>query len=276
MESTLNPTRSTSFVIDSRDRDLTRFPLPSHYEISLDEAVHDVIRMRLLVADVPFASYLIQSTNNSIQAVIPGTTTTPTVINATIPVGDYLGHTLAAAVQAALQANTSTGQYQFTAEYSTLTDNIIVTCTLEFSLVFAPAGSAALELGFAVGTTNYAVPSSPTSFVATPPFRRNSNLNPSLVLSIIPACVNTSINEHVNQSFAILTPNRSALSAAGEALSQKSFHPPIARFSRFTVDFSNYDGTPVDFQNHDHRIEILLTSLRAAKYMHFDGLPTVP
>lgn len=272
MESTLNPTRSTSFVIDSRDRDRIRFPLASHYEISLDEAVHDVFRMELLVADVPYAAYLIQSTNNTIQAIMTSVSP-PTCISATLPVGDYQASELSTAVAVALQSTTSASQYQFSASYSTLTDNISVTCTQPFDLVFDATGSVALELGFVTGSTNVGIPAG-SEYAVTPPFRRDSHTNPSVILRIMPASVNTSINQNINQSFAIITPSRTALSAAAPNLARKTFHPPIARFSRFCVDFSNYDGTPVDFQNHDHRLEILLTSLRAAKYMRFEGLQT--
>lgn len=268
MDSTLNPTRITSFVIDSRDRDLTRFPLASHYEISLDEAVHDVMSITLMVADVPFMTYLVQPSNSSIQAVLNN----GSVINAIIPVGDYTGATLAVAVQTALQSQTSSPN-TFTSAYSTPLDNISVTCNSPFTLAFHNTGSVALELGFATGssTLSTSVGSLHTVF---PPFRRNQHLDPYVVLSIVPGCVNTSVNQNVNQSFAIITPNRSILSIAGKKPPMKLFNPPIARFSRFVIDFCNYDGSPVDFQNHEHRMEIQLISLRAAKYMPFSGIPT--
>lgn len=268
MDSTLNPTRSTTFVIDSRDRDLTRFPLASHYEISLDEAVHDVVSMMLLVADVPFSTYLVQPSNSSIQAVL----NSGPIVNANIPVGDYTGAALAAAVQTALQSHTS-APTSFTATYSIPLDNISVMCNTPFSLVFGGQGSIALEMGFAVGSTTVSTGSG-SSYTAVPPFRRNRHLNQYVVLSIVPGCVITSINQNVNQGFAIITPNGSILSVTGEKLPRKTFNPPIARFSRFMIDFCNYDGSPVDFQNHDHRLDLLLISLRAAKYMPFAGLPT--
>lgn len=268
MDSTLNPTRSTTFVIDSRDRDLTRFPLASHYEISLDEPVHDVVSMMLLVADVPFATYLVQPTNSSIQAIL----SSGTIINANIPVGDYTGATLAAAVQSALQSQTSSPT-SFTASYSTPLDNISIMCNTAFSLVFGKTGTIALELGFAVGSATVSTLTGSTYTVA-PLYRRNQHLNPYVILSIVPSCVITSINQNVNQGFAIITPSRSILSVTGEKLPRKLFNPPIARFSRFVIDFCNYDGSSVDFQNHDHRLEMLLISLRAAKYMPFAGLPT--
>lgn len=264
MDSTLNPTRATTLVIDSRDRDLSRFPLPSHYEISLDEAVHDVVSMTLLIADVPFVSYLIQPSSCTVQAVMSNGTS----ISAHVPVGDYTGLALAAAVQLALQEVTSSSnQPQFTASYMTLTDNISITCTSSFSLVFGLTGTMALELGFALGVSYPSVQQSPSVNIVQPPFRRNQHLNPAVILSILPSSVNTSVNQNINQSFAIITPNRNALSASGKALPQKTFSPSIARFSRAVIDFTNYDGSPVDFQNHDHRIEILLISLRAAKYI---------
>lgn len=267
MESALNPTRSTYFVVDSRDRDLSQFPLANHYEISLEEAVHDVTTVKLLVADVPFVTYLVDSGNSALQAVVDN----GPVLNAVVPTGDYTGAALATAVAAALQSTTTA--HTFTASYLTLTDNISVTCDAAFKMTFAQAGSLALELGFAVHTTVTSVPNS-GRFTITPPFRRNKHLTPSVILSIYPACVNTSVAQSVNQSFAIITPNRNALSAAGERFPQKNFNPPVARFSRVMIDFLNYDGSPVDFQNHEHRIELLIVSLRAAKYLPFSGLPT--
>lgn len=270
MESPLNPTRSTYFVIDSRDRNLSVYPLANHYEISLDEAVHDVVSLKLLVTDVPFVSYLISPANNVIMTNINGGAT----LRATVATGDYpAAADLATAVLAALQSTTTSNT--FNTMYLAPTDNIRVTCNAPFTLTFPKTGSIALEMGFAAGTVGMAsVPSNNTNTI-TPPFRRNLHLNPSVILSIYPASVNTSITETVNQSFAIVNKNRSVLSAAGDRFPQKIFNPPIARFSRFMVDFTNYDGSHVDFQNHEHRIELLLLSLRSAKYLPFVGLPTV-
>lgn len=260
MESTLNPTRSTYFIVDSRDRDLVQYPLANHYEITLDEAVHDVVTLKLLVADVPFVTYLVTPGNSTIQVSVKNRPTQTAVV----ATGDYpLGPSLAAAVQTALQATTN--QNTFTVTYSSLTDNIIVACDGTFTMTFAETGSVALEMGFSVNTTVVSVPGNSTNTI-TPPFRRNQHLNPSVILSIYPACVNTSVTQSVNQSFAIVTPTRNSLSAAGDRLAQKTFNPPVARFSRVAIDFLNYDGSPVDFQNHEHRIELLFISLRAAKY----------
>lgn len=276
MESTLNPTRNTYFAIDSRDRNLLHFPLASHYEITLDEAVHDVVTMKLLVADVPFVSYLVSAANNTVQVSVVVGATQKVTGTATVPTGNYpLGTDLSNALVAALQGTTPPSTYAFNVQYLTLTDNFSVGCNKPFTLTFAKTGSVALELGYAVGTTYTSVSGPGNTNTLAPPYRRNLHLNPSVILSIYPACVNTSVNAFVNQSFAIITPQRNALSAAGEErIPQKTFNPPIARFSRAVVDFVNYDGSPVDFQNHEHRIELLLVSLRAAKYIPFSGLET--
>lgn len=245
------------------------YPLANHYEIILDEAVHDVTTLKLLVADVPFVSYLVSSVNSAIQTNINGSATR---LKAVVATGDYpVGTDLKTAVLTALQATTTSNT--FTTSYLVPTDNISVSCDAPFTLTFPATGSVALEMGFAVGTTVSSVPVGNTNTIL-PPFRRNQHLNPSVILSIYPACVNTSITDTINQSFAIVSPNRNALSAAGERFPQKTFHPPIARFSRLIVDFVNYDGSPVDFQNHEHRIEVLLLSLRSAKYLPFEGLQT--
>lgn len=268
MDSTLNSTRSTSLVICSSDRDTSVYPLASHYEVFLDEAVHDVMSMQLVVADVPFVAYLIHTTNSTIKAVLQS----GLIVNAVIPFGDYTGAALATAVQASLQGQVpSSSTAVFTTVYSPQTDNIAVTCNSPYSLVFAETGSCALQMGFDVGWTYQ---SSGTTNTVAPTYRRNKGTNQSIILSIPPASVNTSVNQYVNQSFAIITQTRTTLSAASQILSIKNFNPPIARLSRVTVDFANYDGSPVDFQNHEHRLELMLVSLRAAKYQRADGGPT--
>lgn len=265
MESTLNSTRVTNFVINSLDRDTSRFPSPSYYEITLDEAVHDVVSMQLVAADVPFVAYTISLLNNALSIVLPN----GSVLGCVIPTGDYVGDTLASAVTTAFLP--SSIAFTLNASYSSLTDNITVTGSTPFQLVFSKIGSCALQLGFMVGSVNASVPSaSSTINTVTAPFRMNHHYNPAIILSILPASVNTSVNQTVNQSFAILTPMRSALSAASDVLAKKFFHPPIPRFSRITLTFTNYDGSPVDFQNHDHRLELMFISLRSAKYQPFE------
>lgn len=261
-----NPTCLTRLAIDSKDRDLTKFPLASHYEITLDEAIFDVLSMTLVVADVPFVSYLINPSNNMITLCLTDSSTLP----ATIPTGDYCGVSLASAVQSAVQQQCSTHGVTFTAVFSEVTDNICFTCSDPFSVKFPERGSIAKELGFAVDSTNVSTGSDNQTFTVRPPFRRDSHTHPSCILKMNQSSVLTSVNKTVNQSFAILTPSRNTLCAATSELPVKYFNPPMPRLMRLTIDFSNYDGSPVDFQNHDHRLEVLLTSTRSGKYQPMD------
>ena len=100
------------FVIDSRDRNRTRYPTPSMYEISFDEPVQDVESMEVIMADIPFSRYLIHDHNNQLRvstslpvfdssagAFAFGGTTHTLVIEP----GDYTHEELVTAVQSALQ-----------------------------------------------------------------------------------------------------------------------------------------------------------------------------
>lgn len=277
IDSKINSTRLTRIAIDSRDRKISTNANANSYVITLDEAIHDVLTMTLLVADVPFVAYLVDSTNNHATMTLSDGSSGV----ATIPTGDYSGDDLAIAVGAALAAqfpDSSTTVIKVV--YSALTDNIQVTCSMGFSLTFDTLGSVARELGFAPGRTYTAVlvdELDNPQYILIPPFRRDHHANPSIILSIQNASVNTATNNNqllnsaVNQSFAILTPSRSLLCNSTQELPFKNFNPPIARLHSLTIDFKNYDGSLVDFQNHEHRLELLITSIRSAKYLPQDA-----
>ena len=49
------------------------------------------------------------------------------------------------------------------------------------------------------------------------------------------------------------------LSASGHTLlAEKRWTPPLGRVARIAVAFTDLDGTPYDFQNQDHRLELLM------------------
>lgn len=285
IDAKVNPTRLTRIAIDSRDRQIA---IPSNknsnsYMITLDEPIHDVISMTLVVADVPFVSYLIDASNNQLTMILADGSPPAT---ATVPTGDYTGEALATALAVALAAQfPDQGNTTINTVYSALTDNISVACSMGFTLVFTAQGSIARELGFVPGSTYVAVSTndkdSPDEYAVLPTFRRDSHTNPAIILSINNATVNTannnnldinkmSLNSTVNQSFAVLTPSRTLLCASTNELPFKTFNPPIAQLTQLSISFQTYDGNPVDFQNHEHRLELLLTSIRSAKYLPLD------
>jgi hypothetical protein len=51
-------------IVDSRDRDLLLYPNPANYIYEIESEYTDVISMRLVKANIPNTSYLIDSTNN--------------------------------------------------------------------------------------------------------------------------------------------------------------------------------------------------------------------
>lgn len=270
LDAKLNPTKTTRLVVDSRDRDLSKYPLPHSYTIRLDEPIHDVTTLTLIVSDVPFVAYLIDQSNNQLTIILAD----GTMGTATIPTGDYTGVSLAKAVSTALGAQFTSLTIQ--AIHSDLTDNISFSCRKPFSVSFSANGSIARELGYSANTTYSSSPVQgeyyPTTYTYTimPSFRRDTHANPAILLAINSASVITSVNTNVNQKFAILTPMRNMLSVAAPDLPMKVFNPPVASLSVFSVEFTNYDGSPVDFQNQEHRLEFLLTSLRSAKYQRLD------
>lgn len=253
----LNSSLSKHIIVDSRDRDTQRFPNPSHYEIELDESIRGVVSIQLLLVDIPFSSYLVE-TNQQITA-----TTDDAEFHVSITSGDYDEIGLASEIGSSLQAAADNVSYDatFGAAYNPLLDNIGVSCSKPFKLVFNATGSIARELGFPENSTTLSVPSN-ASHIVTPPFRRDAHKHPYVVLSIESASVNTSTNSVVHQSFAVLTPQHNN---ATRIVAMKSFNPPI-RMTRVVVDLRNRDGTYYNFHNQDHRMELLFTTYQSPDY----------
>lgn len=67
-------------------------------------------------------------------------------------------------------------------------------------------------------------------------------------------------NNDIHRTTAIIIDNYSNINMGDTPHLIKKFTPPISRLSRIKVSFTDKFGNPYDFQNMDHRIELIFKS----------------
>lgn len=255
--------RFTRVVVDSRDRNNVVFPDPNRYEIRLDEEIEDVLSVELITADVPFSSYLINQSNNILNVnynsgVITGT--------ATLTTGDYTAADLASELQLQLNA-VAVGSFVVT--YDSRKDNYVIRSNASFTIDFPILSNLTRILGFqkvasmsSTDETGY----HPDAFVhvVRSQYRRNFEDVSYLIMDVALLTVNTSINNTTNRSFAVI--NRSGyMNTFITRKIKKTFNPPVGKFDKIKIEFFDYEGNLYDFQNQDHRFELLFESYRQTR-----------
>jgi hypothetical protein len=257
-------TRRIRLVVDSRDRNRDLYPTPSEYEVRFDEDIEDVVVAELVRTHVPLSALLVDSTSNVLTVVVGGATR----IDVVVPPGDYTPVGLANALEAALNAGALPGSV---VTYSAQLDSYKIECASQ--PVFAvdasaprrgfdgvttldyPQNSIAQTLGFPMGFH-----SSTVSGELVAPCRRNFDLNRYAVLFIDGFNVVRAMNSVTNNSFAVLGPGQDL--GADEDRPLKRFEPPVPKLARLRIMWKDYRGNRYDFQNQDHRLELVLTVLK--------------
>jgi hypothetical protein len=261
-------------VIDSRSRDLVAYPTPAKYEISLFEDLFGVTAVNLIVADVPFPAYLIGENLRSVPfSFTPASSTAGQTLVATalLPVGDYsdaapadLATALGAAMGEAAVALAGAGAVAptFLATYVARTDTYAIASDCPFSLLFSgrSTGTPAKVLGF--GFADYASDPGaldPETHTVAAPFRRDFRKDRYVVIKLTPnAEVITSVSQALDRTFAVVPVDARQLNInADEDGFEKRWTPPLSRVGRLTVQFLDGDGNLYDFQNQDHRLELM-------------------
>jgi hypothetical protein len=279
--------------VDSAQRDRVAYPTPAEYEVIFQDDLYDVAAMQLVVADVPFPAYVIDARRAALALRLgaePGSV--PAV--AQLDAGDYVSVAdLAASLADALNAGaaaagssayfwaTVTGRTETVALWST--DAFALPAAATAATAAAAAGGPAGVLGFQPGVAYAATPYDPAapppgaptqpvpngsgqmpSFLLAAPYRANLTPVGAVVLDVkVPSTdVLASVNQAADRTFAVLykspaTHAVNATSSASDCLIEKRWSAPQARVGRLRLRFTDLQGELYDFQNQDHRLELL-------------------
>lgn len=260
-----NNTKYTRMIIDSKDRDQTLFPDPNKYEIVFDDDINDVISAQLLNLYVDMSStYLVNKYFNTLRFTVSSTN-----YNCVLNIGNYTESTLATEIETRMNALIAAN---FKVIYSTTLDKYIICSKLAFSMDFNFDNSLASMLGFIKKTYNSVSdasydPTYPNVIVA--PYRKNFDFNNYYVMYIEQFDLNKNANKNLNKSFAIIGNNYEIMNISDDPKIIKYFNPPINKLNKLRVSFYDRYGNPADFQNTDHRYEIMFKSFKQGrKYGH--------
>jgi hypothetical protein len=245
----------TRIAIDSKDRDKLLYPNPNKYEIRLNDDINDVISAKLINADISLSMYLINQYFDTL-TVQKGATT----YNIQLEHGDYTETELATLITSTL--NSQFGSNTFNVSYNANKDNFNFASTDTFSLIFG-GNSNSLDAVLGFGKKTYASSpngSSPYTNIIQGEYRKNFKHNNCLIMYIEQFDNYRSPSNEIDRCFAILPSVYSLLSLSDPADLIKVFSPPIPRMAKFVISFLDRYGNPYDFNNMEHRFEILIKS----------------
>lgn len=245
--------RQTIVIIDSRDRDITKYPSPNNYYIELNQEIEEVITGEVILMDVPLCNYIINEFNNSFIIKY-----NDILQNVEIPIGNYNGTELAFLLKNTLSPLTDNG---LDVLYSSNLNKLIFNNTV-FQFVNVPI-PVALLLGLDPNSTE-------TNAPLTLPNMLNLNVNNYIILSIDMFSINASSNTVIDRTTALVHKQDSLITYRGLLKNiKKKFNPIIGRLTRLHISFTDYYGNPYNFRNIDHRIEIMFESRKHLnRYMH--------
>lgn len=253
--------KRVTVLVDSRDRDPSRFPHPNEYEIRLPNPLYFVRAARLVSAEVPGSFYVFRASANNTSLTVRFDNTEHTV---TVPDGNYSYTTLKDALEAALNGafdETPSWTLDFETTGSAARLRAGTSGTVE---VVAPTHdiarpSLAWYLGFDAGTT------SGTQQVTA---NRPAILNPEPYLLIdIPelgtlreAGLKGFGGTESTTTFAKVPLNGNSYEYYFHdvSISHNHVNPPLPRLDKLRVRWRFHSGAPVDFYGVDHSFTLEL------------------
>ena len=199
----------------------------------------------------------------------------PTAVVATyrvvagLQVGDYgSAAEVAAELQTKLGDATTCVSASMAVAHVARTDSFVVRASKAFALDFAAAGAAgtaARLLGFSPGAA-YSSTDDGSFELVRAPYRCDLSKDAYIVMQLSPSAeLVMSANNPTNRVFAVIP--RVPRVDQSEHDYIKEWSPPLARVSKVGLRFADYHGRPYDFQNQDHRVELLFTYAVNRKYV---------
>lgn len=255
-------------VVSSFGRDRDKYPTPSSYWVELPSELLQVRSVRLIAADIPFhAPYLVGEARARSEIPIRlGDGSSPPGGAAVLPPGDYPGGTGEIASRTATVLESSVGG-GFAVSHDPMLDSFSFSSGTPFQLDWKSRPdlwNTARILGFATGALYASVPDGSSGrHVLRAPFRCSMRkADTTAVVRLMPNAENTESSlPALHRAFTILRPTDDMVDHPQFHL--KSWSTPLGRVSKLMISLVDaYDGLPIDFQNADHRIELIVTTSR--------------
>lgn len=267
------PKKKFKYIIDSRDRNTKRYPNPAKYTLNLDHNINDVIMIQIYLLDIPFNNYNITQYNNTLHILNKSSNK---IDEYSITPGNYTPTTLVEALNTVL-VNQATNIGIATLTYNEITEKIKIVANDSIELTFkSPTqkkyddtnfidkymdNSIGKVLGF--GIDNYEIGANDE---LESPYTLNLKTDDYMTMYITTAKNYYSINTHAHEAFAVINnqSNRN-LNIVSEELMKKTYYPALPSMKTFSIKFKDYHGNLYDFQNKEHRFEIIFTCFKQTR-----------
>ena len=253
------------YVIDSRDRNTQLYPSPSKYTVELDEDITDVNSVELLVVDVPFSRYLVHENNNVLHFESNGGIVDEIVIEP----GDYSEEELAVEMSNRFTEkthpinvlyNNSRKKYTFTHSsnsFKFLFRGNPYQHTNNNNDYKYKKNTIAKLLGFRNEDVEAQYNNNTNIWEAISPFTKNLTPDNYIVLKIKDVTLNKSQAMTTHSSFCVVNNPSNKISNYSDHVLKKNLSPVIQSMKKISISFYDYDGNLYNFQNHDHRLELV-------------------
>lgn len=257
-------------VIDSRERNVNRFATPSKYVLPIFEPINDVVSVELLSTNIPFTRYLVHSHNNTIHF----TTNDGDEQTAKIPEGDYDASRLAAAITQVLAPS------QIACEMNIHTSRLSFSSAFSFQLLFKgdsyvdedkmdgvriKDNSASSLLGFTFNDHLSVRDDETNTFRLRAPYPVNLKKDDYMVMKMKDVKIYTANSNSLNKAFAIVCKNPDTSNINYTESLIKRLNPPLSSLRQLSLSFYDFYGNLYDFNNHDHRIELKIGTLKVGR-----------
>ena len=254
------PVRKFRYIIDSRDRNTKLYKTQSQYQIQIEESLTDVLSAELVLTDFKFNNYNVTAYNNTLH-----TSAGEFVIRQGAHSGDSL-------------SNEISDSTPFIVTFDPISQKLTLTSLVNITLKFKSdtqrqydydhkidvykQNSIGKVLGF--GVEDYEMVANVPLEAPYPVDLESSNY---IIMYMQQAKNFKSRNNNAHECFAII--NKLENASNGLVMHEnnviKRFNPPIADLKKLVFKFCDYDGNLYDFQNKDHRFEIVFTCLKQTR-----------
>ena len=251
-------TRQHRVVIDSRDRDMIKYPDPSNYVIDINHDIRDVLSVQLVAYDIPFNNISVTEDNNLFEY-LDANGDLQTI---EIPEGEYNVITLLTNMINGLFVGNSSPNYPLLVSTSNIQLELNTTDATRF-LFASDTGYRHRSIAKTLGFEPVDITAS-GSTTAKYKYHLEAERYVALFLQAAKLCQTTNPGTH--ECFAMIP--RYVDSEGAQALDtfvRKRFAAPIAALDKIRVRFKTRGGSYYNFENKDHRLELVYTCYRQPK-----------
>lgn len=261
--------RKKLIILDSRDRDFSKYPEPNHYKAVLPDIYRKIFRMRLVSYEIPNSFYTFDASLSNVTFDISYGTSISTI---TIPNGNYSDVSLAAIINASLDDLTGP---PFTVTVDPATKKMTISSSQIFTINFDVASTTDMNtewgLGYYMGfkKQSYTASSVGGNYVLTSDYPVNTDPWKYILMEIdtmndldeLPLEGRKSGSRKAAFAKIVMENGKWEYVFGNEQTSLHNdfiFDPPREKLGSLMVNFRLHDGRSVNFNHMDHSLTLEL------------------